>query len=503
MFKRFIYTVILSVLTLTSCNSIMDEGVCSEGDGIVRKVTFTLAMDEESRQTRASWESGYIAEDAVDYENRIAYDGLRVLFYTSSNRYVGEVANMMHWPISETEYKFSGDVTSLNLALGAEYKIMVLANCPETTTDINGLYYSIADADYPKGYIPMWGVGLFTPSGDELQDAGTIDLLRSMAKIEVVLSNEMLANGYTLDEVSLNHYNSTGYSLPNGWNSVAKTIELDQEYCMRAYHSHVTSVLPLKEVVENKSFWVYVPEFNVLHSSDNRPNLNVTLIDGTSVPLEFPGSIRFGTYDANGELVEDSEVNIVRNHIYRFNIVGISSGLEIEYEVMDWEYDEAENKWERGEFAYPTYHNPVVPDYLNPSAPIVTAPVMKYNNGVNPEEDAFVVWFKMDKPAEQTWTPVLDQSETDYEIRVYKSDNPAVRLTDPADWVADPDHWYKIVILPLKADNAGVVAKFGITYTQNWMPDGSSLYLFINGKVDEIAWPESGDDPKIIEIKQI
>jgi hypothetical protein len=28
------------------------------------------------------------------------------------------------------------------------------------------------------------------------------------------------------------------------------------------------------------------------------------------------------------------------------------------------------------------------------------------------------------------------------------------------------------------------------------------MYLMINGKADEIAWPESGNDPKIIEIKQ-
>jgi hypothetical protein len=34
------------------------------------------------------------------------------------------------------------------------------------------------------------------------------------------------------------------------------------------------------------------------------------------------------------------------------------------------------------------------------------------------------------------------------------------------------------------------------------MPSGMSMYLFINGKVDEIAWPNSGSDPKIIEIKQ-
>ncbi|MBO7290843.1 MAG: hypothetical protein J6U62_05220, partial [Bacteroidaceae bacterium] len=248
---------------------------------------------------------------------------------------------------------------------------------------------------------------------------------------------------------------------------------------------------------------LYVPEFNVLHTAVNRPNISVVLGDGSQMPLEFPNAIRFGSYDANGTLVDGSEANIVRNHIYRFNIAGISSGLEIDYEVLDWEYDEPGNLWQRGEFAYPTYHNPVVPDYNNPTATITTVPQMKYDNGADPEENAFSVWFKMSKPAGQRWTPVHNQAQSDYEIRVYRSDAPAEQITDPEEWVADSEHWYRIVLIPKNAQNSGTTVDFGITYTQEWMPEGSSLYLFINGKVDEIAWPQSGDDPKIIKVEQL
>jgi hypothetical protein len=239
-----------------------------------------------------------------------------------------------------------------------------------------------------------------------------------------------------------------------------------------------------------------VPEFNVLHTALNRPVIGVTLGDGTSVPLEFPDAIRFGSYDSNGNFVDGSERNIVRNHIYRFNITAIASGLEISYEVLPWEDG---GTWERGEFAYPTYHNPLVPDYLNPAARIDRAPVMKYNNTSTPEDDAFVAWFKLTRPANQLWSPVIDKSDTEYEIRVYNEAGD--RLTNPADWKA-ADSWYRIVVLPLNAENSGAVVRFGITYTQEWMPDGTSMYLMINGKADEIAWPESGNDPKIIEIKQ-
>lgn len=498
MFKRFIYTVVLSALVLTSCDSIMDDAPCVAGDGALRTVTFTIAMDDASKQTRAAWGDGYTAEDAIEYENRIAPDGLKVVFYTSSNRYVGEATSMMYWPDQTNPgiYRFSGDVSALNLAPGTEYKIMVLANGPESSGNIGDLQFTLADADYPKGYIPMWGVNQFVAGSEELQDAGTIDMLRAMAKIEVVLSNEMLANGYTLDAVQLTHYNSSGYCLPQGWNSVARTVLLDQEGCFRAMHSHVAENLALKEVQENKSYWMYVPEFNVLHTATNRPVLSVTLGDGTSVPLEFPNALRFGSYNANGEFVEGSEQNIVRNHIYRFNITAIAGGLEIDYEVLDWEDG---GTWDRGEFEYPTYHNPVVPDYANPAADITMVPAMKYNNTATPEDDAFVAWFKLEKPAGQLWTPVIDKSDTEYEIRVY--DEGGTRVLDPADWKAS-DNWYQIMILPLKAENAGTTVKFGITYTQSWMPAGTSMYLIINGKADDIAWPDSGNDPKIIEIKQ-
>ena len=495
--------ILLSVCTFSSCNSIMDDGACIEGDGVMRKVTFTLTVDDARKQTRAAWEDGYTSEVSVPFDNHIAYGGLKVLFFSENNGYLGEVKSLMYWPINETEYRFAGDVTGLNLRNGTRYKIMVLANCPNSVDNIEELYYELSSTTYPDGSIPMWGVQTFEADGNEQQDAGTISLLRSMAKIEVVLSNEMRANGFTLESAVLNHHNTRGYCLPAGWNSVTHTNALDQELCHRAYHAHVADPIALHEQLDGQRYILYVPEFNVLHTAVNRPNISVVLGDGSQMPLEFPNAIRFGSYDANGTLVDGSEANIVRNHIYRFNIAGISSGLEIDYEVLDWEYDEPGNLWQRGEFAYPTYHNPVVPDYNNPTATITTVPQMKYDNGADPEENAFSVWFKMSKPAGQRWTPVHNQAQSDYEIRVYRSDAPAEQITDPEEWVADSEHWYRIVLIPKNAQNSGTTVDFGITYTQEWMPEGSSLYLFINGKVDEIAWPQSGDDPKIIKVEQL
>ena len=95
--------------------------------------------------------------------------------------------------------------------------------------------------------------------------------------------------------------------------------------------------------------------------------------------------------------------------------------------------------------------------------------------------------------------PTFTQSQSDYQIRVYKN---GVLVTDPKEFKAGAD-WYNIKIIPLNAERAGNIVEFGISYTASWMSASTSMYLFINGKADAIAWKNSGNDPKIIKIKQI
>lgn len=483
----------------------MDDATCITLEEGSHKVTFTLAVEDASSGTRAAWSEGYQEDVGTSYDNRIALNGLQVLFYDSNNRYVGEVENLMHIAVSQSEYKFSGDITGLPFVVGEKYKVMVLANSPEYKQDLGSLNFSIENILYPNGYLPMWGVATMTPQNVELQDIGTINLLRSVAKVEVVLSAEMIERGYTLDAASMRHYNTNGYCVPNGWNGVESTLQLDQDNCMNAYHSHVDNSILFVEGVNQKSRWLYVPEFNVLHTAINRPLISVTLGDGTLVPLSFNDAISFGDYN-NGVMVPGTEYNIVRNHIYRFTISGISAGIEVEYEVLPWNDG---GTWERGEFAYPTYHNPVMPEIPTDSESsinITSHPVMAYNNS-NPEDGAFSVWFKMESPSGQKWLPIVNKAATDYNIVVYQDGTKVYDNSDeimyPATNLTASGEWYNIKVIPCSPENVGTSVEFGITYTQEWMPDGASTYLFINGKVDEIAWPNSGDDPKIIKIEQI
>lgn len=498
MLKRNLYKFfLLAVLALASCNSIMEDENIVQNDDAARSVMFTLSIDDASRQTRAAWSDNYVTGEETSFDNRISLDGLQVFIFTADNRYIGKVANLMHyWSDDDNSYHFAGEITDMLLTAGNTYKIVVMANNPGYATNIEGMYYNLSDIAYPSGYIPMWGVSSFELNAEQLQHIGDISLLRAAAKIEVDLSEVLANEGYKLEAVTINHYNESGFCAPNGWNTANKTNNLDQENCLRPYHSHKTGALPFYEVITDKVYSLYIPEFNVIHNADARPKLSVTLSDGSETIYNFADAIQFGQYNDDGFPIDGADMyNIVRNHIYRFTISGISKGLEIKYSVAQW--DEVQ-VWDRGNLEYPTYHNPVVPNYFEAGDPITSAPVMTHNSA-NPEEGAFSVWFKMSAPLEQIWDVAINDTETDYEIKVY--DEAGNDLEDQNQWKAS-NSWYNIKIIPLNPNKTGNILKFGITYHPSWMPDTESMYLMINGKADAIAWPNSGNDPKIIEILQ-
>ena len=490
----------LAMWALTSCYLIMDYDDCETipQDGR-RHIVFSLHMENDNATTRASWGDEYEGDLGTTFDNRIRNGALQVLIYTTNNRLLGNVESIMHWGEGLSEYKFYGDITHLNLVPGNTYKIVVLINCPTATDNISSLNFSINDITYPTGYIPMSGILQYTVTNETNQDLGTIDVLRSVAKIVVEINDDMIAQGYTLESATINHHNEKGYCMPNGWTNVTRTTELDQDNCLNALHSHTEhEIVAFTNLIEGKKYILYIPEFNVMHTADNRPSISINLQKGGNI-VTYSDAISFCQYDINGDPVPNSFYNIIRNHLYHFTITGISHNLTLEYEVAPWVDG---GTWERGMFQYPTYHNPVIPDlpeYLaNPQLPITTQPTMSYN-AVDPTAGAFSVWFRITEPVGQKWMPVVDQSDLDYEIKVY--DYLQRELTSPSQWVA-ADTWYNIKVIPRNANKIGDIVNFGITYTQDWLPQLMSLYLFINGERNNIAWPESGDSPQKIAILQ-
>jgi hypothetical protein len=365
----------------------------------------------------------------------------------------------------------------------------------------------------------MWGiktVDLSELANTQSKDVGTIWLLRSAAKLEVLLS-DALKDKAVINNVYVNYYNQTGYCLPTGWNKVNSTEDLDMEECFRLYR-HAAVKHTFTPDGDNTKFNAYVPEYDNTNAnySGEKAKLSIDLTyNGQQRFIE--DAISFCRY-SNGAPVENSDYNIVRNHIYQYRIVKITGdNILLEYSVADWELEDWGNGmgYEEHDLSYPTYHNPVVPlsffDFEpteeTPHHIITEEPVMYYNSA-NPKAGGFECYFQILAPEGVQWKPNFMNSTENYAIHVYDHDGNLVFDTDSQyDYLKDDinecenTEWYKILIYPKNNNGLDKTVDFGIVYWQNW--SSSHINLYINGEYDNIRWPNSGTNPKLISIRHI
>ena len=495
-------------------------------------VRFTVSLS--NHQTRASWNDEYPSEYGVVFDYRIIPDELRLVIYTKGGTRLGVIDDLDYWPINEshTEFQFMGEMPDEfldYLAASGEpepvFRFMVLANCSDDISDEENITYSQAmlDPANEESAIPMWGVKeadvslLYTT--DNI-DIGNISLLRAAARIEVKLSDALKKKGTTINSANLKYYNQTGYVYPSGWSQATTTKGLDQENCLRIYR-HAAINMPFIEDKNTGDFYLYVTEYDNINYAGERNKISLEFnVDGKN--KYFEDAISFCVYQG-GAPVENSHYNIVRNHIYEFEIQSIAgSSLLLEYTVADWvteDWDGNGQEYEEHDLSYPTYHNPVVPfEYLmldaveqaNYKISNELEPKMYYSAGNN-EIGGFHCYFQILAPESVEWKPVFMGSKENYRIRVYHVNKNLQQegnaIYDTGDnklqenlGVCDAGEWFHIIVFPLSDDGANTTeVEFGISYYQVWTDQYINLY--VNGEYGNIRWPNSGSNPKIINIR--
>lgn len=318
-------------LSLTAC--IRDE----ENTELCRnekvQVVFTLALDNKA-QTRApgDWTPGdYDPSELGDgYENHIEPGSLQVALYNMDNTFLTHVENLSYYQTGQINvYRFVGEVQVDKLQNNnLSCKVMVLANVANTLDDAANL--SEFTFTRANTYIPLWGVKTVNTALtlDTYTDLGVIYLLRAIAKVEVILSDEVAA--YTLDNVSFDRYNDSGYCLPTGYNITANTENLSVEGCLRIpTQTAVSTPLAFRKDENNaRRFFIYVPEFlNVGVADDAQSSLTVVLQPANTEEEGKTYTIRFAEYGDDGKPTANA-LNIVRNHLYRFHITNVTVDIE-------------------------------------------------------------------------------------------------------------------------------------------------------------------------------
>ena len=516
--------IMLLLAGILAASCIFDADQCVMPADKPHSVMFTVALDHQ--MTKATWEEGYESEVGVPFDWRIIPENLRVLVFAEDGSRIGLLQDLYFWPTNEsqTEFQFLGEmpiefIDKFNANPGQpRYRFMILANCADNLDGEENITYGQAQLDPSSkdGSIPMWGVLQedITPLlNSERLDLGTIWLLRAAAKIEVKLSDEMKAKGTTsINSATLKYYNQTGYVLPEGAMSATDTRNLDQDQCFRGYR-HAAVNLPFYKDEQTGNVYVYVTEYNNKDYPGERNKISLEFnING--VNKSFEDAISFCNY-SNGKLVEDSHYNVVRNHIYEFEVLSIAGdNLELQYTVTDWDAENWGNgkDYEEHVLAYPTYHNPVVPARYLSTTDIdkftITEKPQMYYNANDPEAGAFECFFQITAPNTLSWKPVFNGSPENYAVRVYAPDDiKAVFDSSISDkqnplGVCEAGKWYRIVVFPRKSDGAGEnEIELMITYYQQWTDQ--YIHLYINGEYDHIRWPESGNNPKLIRIKHV
>lgn len=330
--------ILLSLLLLASCSS-NDETITPDTSKDVT-VTFTMSLGEPQTVTRAAnqdW-TDYDSIPGEGIENRVDLSNIHVYFYNTNGSYLSRVENIVVRSIDSTSYMVEGTLRVDTLSLGTGYsfsgKMMVVANADAPSLEGMSLNDAASIAptfDYTPGRslssIPMWGVTTlsnvsFAPG--ERTQLNDVWLLRSMAKVNVNLTEDMTRRGYKLTKVTLNRYNTRGYILPSGYNQVENTRILNFDTGAALSFNPLESVRTDSVNFTDKT--LYLPEYD----NSTTPATITVEIQATD------GSTRTATFDfasyRNGVYL--APMNVVRNHAYVFNVYG--NPIKIDLKVEPW-----------------------------------------------------------------------------------------------------------------------------------------------------------------------
>ena len=217
----------------------------------------------------------------------------------------------------------------------------------------------------------MWGVDSIstTFSSGQTSDLGTIYLLRAVAKITVNLDSEASELGYSLTSATLSSYNTSGYCLPRGADTVSATKNLTRDSCIHIPADVTTGTTLSLVAASDTSLILYVPEMEVTADNDTvkgtdsityrtAPYLNVAInkaSTSTSSSLKtraddsddatYTKNIYFCQYE-DGVATEE-KFDLVRNHSYTFTltsaelvVVDSSTYWTEQVSSVGWEVDD-------------------------------------------------------------------------------------------------------------------------------------------------------------------
>ena len=333
-------TVSLMFCLLSTMSCGFDDGYDNE-DQNDNAVMVAFRMSYANGNTRAAnegWDDYDPKDDGTAYENAINTEQLQIKVCDAGGTIIGNVENVIainNGTDTNPDYSITGTWENAADKLSKAKKIMVFANCGTsnvTPGNIQNLAFTRASTTQ---YIPMWGVTTLT---NELvvgksNNLGTIDMLRSLAKVKVKLADGMKARKYSLGAMQLNNYNTSGYTLPLTYNTAASTAAIRFDNSLHANSSWAQSIAMTGNADE--SIMLYIPEYdNINAATDRKATISLQLMrDGEE---EGNYTLYFCNYTPEGAPDAASTYNIQRNHYYEYTVGRTDDQVKIVLNVKKW-----------------------------------------------------------------------------------------------------------------------------------------------------------------------
>lgn len=333
-------TVSLMFCLLSTMSCGFDDGYDNEdqNDDAVR-VAFRMSYaNGNTRAANEGWDDYDPKDDGTAYENAINTEQLQIKVCDENGTIIGDVENVIainNGTDTNPEYSITGTWENAADKLSKAKKIMVFANCGTSIVTPGNIQNLAFARSATTQYIPMWGVTTLT---NELvvgksNNLGTIDLLRSLAKVKVKLADGMKARKYSLGAMQLNNYNTSGYTLPLTYNTVASTAAIRFGNSLHANSSWAQSIVMTGD--GDESIMLYIPEYdNINAAADRKATISLQLMrDGEE---EGNYTLHFCNYTPEGAPDAASTYNIQRNHYYEYTVGLTDDQVKIVLNVKEW-----------------------------------------------------------------------------------------------------------------------------------------------------------------------
>ena len=333
-------TVSLMFCLLSTMSCGFDDGYDNEdqNDDAVR-VAFRMSYaNGNTRAANEGWDDYDPKDDGTAYENAINTEQLQIKVCDENGTIIGDVENVIainNGTDTNPDYSITGTWENAADKLSKAKKIMVFANCGTSIVTPDNIQNLAFARSATTQYIPMWGVTTLT---NELvvgksNNLGTIDMLRSLAKVKVKLADGMKSRKYSLGAMQLNNYNTSGYTLPLTYNTVASTAAIRFGNSLHANSSWAQSIVMTGD--GDESIMLYIPEYdNINAATDRKATISLQLMrDGEE---EGNYTLHFCNYTPEGAPDAASTYNIQRNHYYEYTVGRTDDQVKIVLNVKEW-----------------------------------------------------------------------------------------------------------------------------------------------------------------------